>query len=550
MAQMPPVSGTAGKQSFIRWVIYGTAIACVLPFILNLAGISLGLPYQYINLTLLLKMTPLEQMTFVQKSLLGANFYALVEWIACMLAAVAMVFSVSYYNYSKHFLLFWLSFLLMISGIWNGLSALLSIQYYDTIYTQKISLILVWLLGQCCVALIALLAGIWYVKKPHQMIVVNRKLFSLLLIKVSIICFICMAALLATDAFHIISRSFQGVEHAIDTLSLLLFIGNTVLYVYIHHKTKDLVSFSLILWSFIGVLHEIVVAFSPDELYGNGMYVATYLKIISYIALLIMLIKEYHRIHQSSICDIGSAIERYQQEIIHYTHELQRSNQELDDFCYVVSHDLKEPLRGIHNYSTFLQQDYGDKMDENGNRMLNSITRLSSRMEGLLEALLYYSQVGRVELAVKETDINEIVDKVLETLEPLIEEKKIELKIPRHFPIIRCDHIRVAEVFRNLVVNAIKYNDKEHKSLEIGWLDKKRDNKTVFYVKDNGIGINKDQFEAIFKIFKRLHGQEQFGGGTGSGLTIIKKILERMNNIIWLESEVGKGTTFFFTLGE
>ncbi len=378
----------------------------------------------------------------------------------------------------------------------------------------------------------------------------SRKAFSLLLIKVGAFIVVAILIALMSDSFSALTHSLHGFAHFVDKFSLLLFLVNTLVFGYIHYKAKDLVSFALILWSFISLVHEIVIVFSPEELYGNGMYVASYLKIISYVMVLIILIKEYHRIHQNTFSEIGSAIERYQQEITHYTHELQRSNQELDDFCYVVSHDLKEPLRGIHNYSTFLQQDYGDKLNENAKRMLDAITRLSKRMEGLLEALLYYSQVGRVELAIKQTDINEVVDKVLETLEPMIEERKVDLKIPRHFPVILCDHIRVAEVFRNLIVNAIKYNDKEVKTLEIGWLDKKRENRIVFYVKDNGIGIKDEQFEAIFKIFKRLHGQEQFGGGTGSGLTIIKKILERLGNTIWLESEVGKGTTFFFTLGE
>ncbi len=255
--------------------------------------------------------------------------------------------------------------------------------------------------------------------------------------------------------------------------------------------------------------------------------------------------------------------------------KLSRSNQELDDFAYIASHDLKEPLRGIHNYSTFLIEDYSDKIDEEGVSKLNTLVRLTQRMETLINSLLYFSRVGRVDLAIQETDLNDGIHGVLDSLCVTLEEKDIDVRIPRTLPTIVCDQTRVIEVFRNLITNAMKYNDKNKKWIEIGYLQNEEtkmapqapdemanttkyltgDNenslatpKLIFYVRDNGIGIKEKHMDSVFRIFKRLHGHDKFGGGTGAGLTIVKKIVERHEGRIWVDSTFGEGTTFYFTL--
>jgi signal transduction histidine kinase len=235
--------------------------------------------------------------------------------------------------------------------------------------------------------------------------------------------------------------------------------------------------------------------------------------------------------------------------------ELDQSNRELDDFAYIASHDLKEPLRGIHNFSVFLLEDYGDKLDPDGRAKLETLPRLTRRMEALIDSLLQFSRVGRVDLAIDRVDLGEIVASVLESLSVSLAEQEVEVRLPRPLPTVRCDRARVGEIFRNLVANAVKYNDKAAKWVEIGYQDgggpggaPAGRRPQVFYVRDNGIGIPRKHFGAIFRIFKRLHGRDQFGGGTGAGLTIVKKIVERHNGRVWIESTPGEGTTFYFTL--
>jgi signal transduction histidine kinase len=236
--------------------------------------------------------------------------------------------------------------------------------------------------------------------------------------------------------------------------------------------------------------------------------------------------------------------QRAEKELEERNEELHRSNQDLDDFAYIASHDLKEPLRGIHNFAVFLLEDYGDRFEEEGRSKLETLTRLSRRMEILIDSLLHFSRLGRVDLAIDDVDLNEVVVEVLDSLGIHLQENHVAVRMPHPLPVVRCDRVRVRELFYNLILNAIKYNDKAEKWIEIG------STAGALYVRDNGIGIQEKHFDAIFRIFKRLHGRDKFGGGTGAGLTIVKKIVERHNGRIWVESTYGEGTTIYFTLGK
>jgi signal transduction histidine kinase len=243
--------------------------------------------------------------------------------------------------------------------------------------------------------------------------------------------------------------------------------------------------------------------------------------------------------------------QRAERELEERNADLHRSNQDLDDFAYIASHDLKEPLRGIHNFAVFLLEDYGERFDEEGRSKLETLTRLSRRMEVLIDSLLHFSRLGRVDLAFDEVDLGEVVAEVVDSLGINLRESGVAIRIPRPLPVVRCDRVRVRELFYNLILNAMKYNDKAEKWIEIGTSEKGADGSggpPAFYVRDNGIGIQEKHFDSIFRIFKRLHGRDRFGGGTGAGLTIVKKIVERHNGRIWVESTYGEGTTVFFTL--
>lgn len=231
--------------------------------------------------------------------------------------------------------------------------------------------------------------------------------------------------------------------------------------------------------------------------------------------------------------------------------KLENSNKELDDFAYIASHDLREPLRGINNYASFLQEDYWDLLDDDGKNMLSSINRLAGRLDEFISSLLFYSRLGRTALEMTSVSIQEIINEVLDSFEFSIQERPTIITILENQPVIQTNRQNTLEIYRNLIGNALKYNDKPERHIEIGYFYTRKGPKhPVLYVKDNGIGIEEKNFDKIFTIFKRLHPREKFGGGTGAGLTIVKKCINLLNGSIWIESQVGEGTTFFFEITE
>ncbi len=234
-----------------------------------------------------------------------------------------------------------------------------------------------------------------------------------------------------------------------------------------------------------------------------------------------------------------------------YLRDLEISNHELDDFTYIVSHDLREPLRGLQNFSKFLLEDDADKLGPEGKRKLRTISDLTALLGKRLETLLYYSRLGRTALAVRETDLDSVVRDTLQSLSITLQEKNTTVLVDGKLPVTVCDHARIGEVFHNLISNAIKYSDQKKNKIIIGTITEhpRAPGKTVFYVRDHGIGIAEKHLKEIFKIFRRLHPGDAYGGGTGAGLAIAKRIITQHNGEIWAESKgEGLGTTFFFTI--
>jgi len=225
--------------------------------------------------------------------------------------------------------------------------------------------------------------------------------------------------------------------------------------------------------------------------------------------------------------------------------DLEETNKELDDFTYLVSHDLKEPLRSIDAFSKFLDDDYKDRLDEEGKNYIRRIRANVGRMQALIEDLLEISRIERKSNPFGEVQLEELISEVKLRLEYALKQKNAEIIIRNKLPKVFCDPVRLAEVFVNLISNAIKFNDKTQPRVEIGCSQK--GNFYEFYVKDNGPGIEKQYFDKIFEIFQRL-GRREECEGTGAGLTIAKKIVEMHKGKIGVESKIGEGTTFYFTI--
>lgn len=224
--------------------------------------------------------------------------------------------------------------------------------------------------------------------------------------------------------------------------------------------------------------------------------------------------------------------------------ELTRSNAELDQFASVVSHDLQEPLRMITAYMNLLQTQYGGKLDKDADEFIGYAVDGTKRMQGLINDLLTYSRVGTRGKEFAPTDCNEVLARALLNLIAAIQESGARITHD-HLPIVLGDEFQLGQLFQNLIDNAIKYHGATPAEIHVGC---ERDGEMWrFAVKDNGIGIDPEYAERIFVIFQRLHTRQEYPG-TGVGLAICKKIVERHSGKIWLVSEPGKGSTFYFTL--
>jgi signal transduction histidine kinase len=227
---------------------------------------------------------------------------------------------------------------------------------------------------------------------------------------------------------------------------------------------------------------------------------------------------------------------------------LQESNLLLDDFAYIISHDLKEPIRGIDSFSSFLLEDYKDKLDTEGQIHLVRLKNMSTRMNEMIGDLLNYCRAGRDDGA-ETVDVNAIIKNILDLMRMQIEQGNVTVSIRTPLPTIYCSKAHLGEIFRNLITNSIKYNDSPAKKIEIGSImgHAKHPEGHIFYVADNGIGIPEEYRQAVFKMFKRLHGREQYGGGTGAGLAIVKRLVDLHHGEIWIESNPqGQGSIFYF----
>jgi light-regulated signal transduction histidine kinase (bacteriophytochrome) len=227
--------------------------------------------------------------------------------------------------------------------------------------------------------------------------------------------------------------------------------------------------------------------------------------------------------------------------------ELKRSNDELQQFAYVASHDLQEPLRMVASYTQLLAKRYKGRLDSDADEFIAYAVDGSSRMQGLIQDLLTYSRAGTNGKELHKISSENALGEALANLRATIKEVGAVVTHDS-LPAITTDDTQLAQVFQNLVGNAIKYRSAEVPRVHVS-AKKNGGNEWIFSVRDNGLGIDPQYFERIFVIFQRLHGQKEFKG-TGIGLAICKKILERMGGRIWVESQPEKGSTFFFALPE
>ncbi len=237
---------------------------------------------------------------------------------------------------------------------------------------------------------------------------------------------------------------------------------------------------------------------------------------------------------------------RAELQLARYADELARSNAELEQFAYVASHDLQEPLRMVASFTQLLGKRYRGKLDQDADEFIGFAVDGANRMQRLINDLLAYSRVGTRGKPLGPTDCNVVFKQARDNLAKAIEESSAVI-YQDPLPVVAADEVQLLQVFQNLIANAIKFHGPEPPQIQV--TAARRDHERIFAIKDNGIGIAPEHQKRIFAIFQRLHHRSEYPG-TGIGLAICKKIVERHGGRIWVESQLGKGSTFYFSLPE
>ena len=245
----------------------------------------------------------------------------------------------------------------------------------------------------------------------------------------------------------------------------------------------------------------------------------------------------------SAVCGIATDItDRKRTE-----EELRRSNRDLEQFAHIASHDLKEPLRMVSNYLQLLDRRHGGKLDEDARQFIAFAMGGATRMRRLIDDLLEYAGVRTDGAPLAPTNSANVLKTVRQDLSVAIDEAGASLTQDASLPMVLADESQLAQLFQNLIANALKFRGTEPPRIHVGV--QRENGRWIFSVRDNGIGIEAEFCERIFEIFQRLHTRDQYAG-TGIGLAVCKKIIERHGGRIWVESEIRRGSTFFFTLAD
>jgi light-regulated signal transduction histidine kinase (bacteriophytochrome) len=227
--------------------------------------------------------------------------------------------------------------------------------------------------------------------------------------------------------------------------------------------------------------------------------------------------------------------------------ELKRSNKELQQFAYVSSHDLQEPLRTIASFTQLMERRYKGQLDSDADEFMDYIVDAAKRMQQLINDLLEYSRVATRGEELRQVNTEEVLDKVLYSLKSSIDENKAEIRVDP-LPTVMADKGQLILLFQNLISNAIKFRkEDEPPRIHISCINDEEKGEYLFSVSDSGIGMELQYFDRIFTIFQHLHTMDEYEG-TGIGLSIAKRIVERHGGRIWVESSLGKGSTFYFTI--
>ncbi len=557
------------RRNKLLWVLFAL---CVLPWFLKWVGLDFSIQPRELSEVLIKGKTPMQVNNLLHQAMAGSHLFTILGWSAFLIATITAALAFLHFKIERDVATPVIGLTLFCSGCLDAFQTLVGNRLLEAYVQDQTLLPFAWAVCRTASAWIRIIGvGVFLVGRP-------RKLQNNLAIVFFASLFMGFAAY-ATVQFAVTNPQLQRWEfpnevlkHPLDFVPMISFVlAGLVFYPQFYKRNPGLFAGTLVISAFPDIISHVYMAFGSASIFDHSFFIAHFLKIVAYIVPLVGMLMDYVRVYREEMQAIERAEEaaklvmehakeleklnreledqvtvrkRAEQALKIHAEELDRSNAELERFAYVASHDLREPMRVVANYVQLLSHRYKGKLDKDADEFISYTLDGTERMQALIDGLLEYSRAGKGERKFDPVNLEEIMKRVRSNLSLAIQESKAEVT-QDPLPNVMGHAPSLAQLFQNLVANAIKFRDARSPHVHISAL--KKDEEWQFSVRDNGIGIDPKHHTRLFVIFQRLHTREKFQG-TGIGLAVCKKIVEYHGGRIWVESELGKGTAFHFTI--
>ncbi len=539
------------------WMLLGVIIICLSPSLLNTLGIDFSSPSSALDLANATAAHPADALPYRAN---GEFTQALLEWSAFGIAIFIFVLAFSHYRITGNITTPVIGFALLCAGSMDAFDTLATTHLINTAAENSELIPFTWSISRGFHVVIMILGVGLFLLIDANKFKANKNYFIIVSLSFVLLGYLIInySATHAQLPQMIYPESIIARPWDIVPLLLFLFAG---LYIYpkFYKKNPSIFAHALIISTIPEVLVQVHMAFGSTALFDNHFNIAQFLKIIAYAIPFAGLVLDDMRTHRylratnetlSRVLKASKenemALATANMNAVNAMNHLEQSNKELEQFAYIASHDLREPLRKVANYAELFAERYADKVDEKGRKYIGYITNGAQRMDRLINDLLLYSRASQSTDKFRPLDMNRVLKSTLENIEISINQSQAQITHDS-LPVIRGNKMQLEQTLQNLISNAIKFCGDKPPRIHISVIECEEE--WTFSVRDEGIGFDNKQTERIFSIFKRLHTHDEYDG-TGIGLAICKACIERHDGKIWAESDIGKGATFFFTINK
>lgn len=504
-----------------RNILYGVLTICALPLVANICGINFGTLHEISNVNN--NKDPYHLLS-------GAFVHTLLEWTAFCLAIFTALLSLLHFYIKKNAINAIIALSLITAGCMDAFHTLAADHLIQANVASEDFIPFTWALCRVFNALI-LLVGVGMILVRKDVPFSSRSITFVALL----FSFIAYVTIQVCSSLRVLPQTMYEnsvISRPWDIVALVLFIVSAFVFGKFYQKTRSLFAYTLFLSVIPSFLTQLYMIFGSSNLFDNNFNVAHFLKIVAYAVPCAGLVVDYVQTYKQQMLAEYILIQD-KEKLEKHVQNLEPSRKMLEDFTYLTSHELKAPVRAIYNHCSFLADDVSC-LSEKQQQRITRIQDVAKNLDEMIGCISYFSQMDSIYEKRQIVNLTFLVEKVT-----LSHDAQVHVE---DLPQIICCKKLIAQLFSELISNAIKYNHSAQKTVYVGF-----HSPNIFYVQDNGIGIDQAFFEKIFVMFKRLHREKEYSG-KGVGLAIAKKIVELHGGKIWVESTLGSGSKFYFTL--